>query len=374
MLAPTPPMGWNSWNTFGGNIDENLIKEVADAFAGQGLKAAGYEYVVIDDHWESMERDSLGKLAPDADRFPSGIRALADYVHGRGLKFGIYSCAGTHTCGGRPASFANEEIDALTFADWGIDFLKYDYCYKPPGIDGKTLYRRMGQALRASGRPILFSMCNWGCDEVWKWGASVGAHMWRTTGDISDSWHSIERIGFDQNGLESYAGPNRWNDPDMLVVGMSGQGNVAHGKGCTDVEYRAHFALWCMLASPLMMGCDPRSMTPETKALLTHPELIALNQDPAGRQGFRVGEDMWKAEVWMKPLCDGSIAVGLFNRHDTDNRTVPVAWEALGLHDKRKALVRDVWAREDIGIHSGSFCASVEPHGCTILRLTPEMR
>jgi len=169
MLAPTPPMGWNSWNTFGGNIDGNLIRESADAFLDQGLRDAGYQYVVIDDHWEAMERDASGRLVPDPDRFPTGIAVLAEYVHSRGLKFGIYSCAGTHTCGGRPASYGNEEIDALTFADWGVDFLKYDFCYKPAGVDGPTLYRRMGQALRASGRRIVFSICNWGGEEVWKW-------------------------------------------------------------------------------------------------------------------------------------------------------------------------------------------------------------
>jgi alpha-galactosidase len=374
MLAPTPPMGWNSWNTFGGNIDGSLIRESADAFLDQGLRDAGYQYVVIDDHWEAMERDASGRLVPDPDRFPTGIAALAEYVHSRGLKFGIYSCAGTHTCGGRPASYGNEEIDALTFADWGVDFLKYDFCYKPAGVDGPTLYRRMGQALRASGRRIVFSICNWGGEEVWKWGASVGGHMWRTTGDILDTWESIEEIGFGQAGLESYAGPNHWNDPDMLVVGMCGRGNDVSHTGCTDTEYRTHFSLWCMLASPLMMGCDVRSLRPEARAILTHPELIAVNQDPAGRQGFRIGSEAGRCQVWAKPLSDGSLAVALFNRHDRDRRTVPIAWESVGLHDRRAVLVRDLWAREDVGVFRGSFCGCPEPHGCQIYKLTPEMR
>ncbi|MDW8289478.1 MAG: glycoside hydrolase family 27 protein, partial [Armatimonadota bacterium] len=218
MLAPTPPMGWNSWNTFGAEIHEELIRQVADVFVEAGLREAGYTYVVIDDLWESDERDDQGRLVPDPKKFPSGMKALADYVHSKGLKFGIYSCAGTHTCAGKPGSYGYEEIDAQTFAEWGVDYLKYDFCYKPAGADAVTLYRRMGQALRATGRPIVFSICEWGSNEPWKWGASVGGHLWRTTGDINDSWESIEQIGFSQNGLEAYAGPDHWNDPDMLVV------------------------------------------------------------------------------------------------------------------------------------------------------------
>ncbi len=370
MLAPTPPMGWNTWNTFGGNIDEELVRESTDALVDEGLREAGYQYVVIDDHWEAMERDGSGRLIPDPDRFPSGMKALADYVHGKGLKFGIYSCVGTHTCGGRPGSFGNEELDAQTFAEWGVDFLKYDYCYKPAGVSGRMLYARMGQALRATGRPVLFSLCNWGQDEVWKWGASVGGHMWRTSGDILDSWESVDRIGFRQDGLEAYAGPDRWNDPDMLVVGMYGKGNHPSHVGCTAAEYRTHFGLWCLLAAPLMIGCDVRDMTPDTKALLTSPELLGVNQDPLGRQGFRVGQDFFKSEVWMKPLSDGSIAVGLFNRHDEATRTIGVAWETLGLHDRRPATVRDLLEGQDTGAFSASYSTSVEPHGCALLKLS----
>lgn len=373
MLAPTPPMGWNSWNTFGGDITEELIRQSADAFISEGLVDAGYQYVVIDDGWEAKERDKEGRLVADPDRFPNGIKPLADYVHSKGLKFGIYSCAGTHTCMGLPSSYGNEELDAQTFASWGVDSLKYDYCYVPPGVHGPTLYKRMGQALRATGRDILYSICNWGREEPWKWAASTGGHMWRTTDDILDSWESVEKIGFGQEGLECYAGPNHWNDPDMLVVGMYGKGNHPSHVGCTDSEYVAHFSLWCLLAAPLMMGCDVRNMTPLTKEILTNPEAIAVDQDLVGRQGFRVGEDIFKGQVWAKPLVDGSIAVGLFNRSAKHPRTIPLAWESVGLHDRRPAMVRDLWKREDLGVFTGSFCAPVEPHGCLLLKLTPSM-
>jgi len=371
VIAPTPPMGWNSWNTFGGEICADLVKETADAFVREGLREAGYRYVVMDDLWENPERAPDGRLLPDPAKFPDGIGPVADAVHERGLKFGIYSCVGTLTCAGMPGSYGHEEEDARTFAAWGVDFLKYDNCYRPEGVESRTLYLRMGQALRATGRPILFSLCNWGQNEPWKWGASVGGHMWRTTGDIVDSWESIERIGFSQADLHSYAGPNRWNDPDMLVVGMYGKGNVAQG-GCTDVEYRTHFSLWCLLAAPLMIGCDVRKMTPATKAILTNPEAIAVNQDPLGRQACRVGESWLWGEAWAKPLANGSVAVGLFNRDGEHARRVPFAFESVGIHDRRSCVVRDVWAREDVGAMRAGYTPLVEPHGCAFLTLTPE--
>jgi alpha-galactosidase len=371
MLAPTPPMGWNSWNTFGSEIHEDLVRQTADAFVEQGLKDAGYQYVVIDDIWEADERDANERLTWDPAKFPSGMKALADYVHDKGLKFGIYSCAGSHTCAGKPASFGYEETDAQTFAEWGVDFLKYDFCYKPVGTDGPKLYERMGQALRATGRPIVFSACEWGHHKPWEWAAGAGAHLWRTTGDIFDGWESIERLGFGQNGLERYAGPNHWNDPDMLVVGMYGKGNVGR-HGCSDTEYRTHFSLWCMLASPLMIGCDVRDMNEPTRKILTAPEVIAINQDPLGRQGWCLGEDGNKGETWKKPLADGSVAVGLFNRREKGSRKITVAWEALGLHDRRPAMVRDLWAREDLGVLTRSFTASVEPHDVKLVRVIPQ--
>jgi alpha-galactosidase len=373
MLAPTPPMGWNSWNTFGPQINEQVVRETADAFVETGLRDAGYEYVVIDDLWEADERDADERLTWDTEKFPSGIPALAEYVHGKGLKFGIYSCGGSHTCAGKPSSYGYEEIDAQTFADWGVDFLKYDFCYQPPGTDGPTLYQRMGQALRATGRPILFSLCEWGKHKPWEWAAGLaGGHMWRTTGDINDSWESIVDIGFrKQIDLWPYAGPNRWNDPDMLVVGMYGQGNVARG-GCDDVEYRSHFALWCLLASPLMIGCDVRSMSDAAAEILRHPRLIAVNQDPLGAQARRLG---WHrhVEVWARPLNDGSMAVGFFNLHDDHGQKTPVSWETLGLHDRRPCRVIDLWTGEELGTFTRAFTGHTpEPHGCAVVRITPE--
>jgi len=338
-------------------------------------KEAGYEYIVIDDLWEADERVD-GRLTWDRDKFPSGIPALADYVHGKGLKFGIYSCAGTHTCAGKPASFGYEEIDAQTFAGWGVDFLKYDFCHVPPGVDGPMLYRRMGQALRTAGRPVLFSICEWGQRKPWEWGASAGGQMWRTTGDINDSWESILNIGFErQSGLEAFAGPGRWNDPDMLVVGMYGKGNVAHG-GCTDAEYRSHFSLWCLLASPLMIGCDVRHMNQATRDLLLNREVIAINQDALGRQAYKVGVTPYGreiVEVWTKPLQDGSIAAGLFNLGERQQRISSVSWESLGLHDRRPCLVRDLWAGRDLGVFTRQFTARVERHDVALLKLIPQV-
>lgn len=363
-------MGWNTWNTFGREIDEGLILETAQAFLDTGLKDAGYEYVVIDDVWEGAARVD-GRLVADADRFPGGIKGLADEVHALGLKLGIYSCAGTLTCEGELASYGNEEIDAHTFASWEVDFLKYDYCHVPPGADGPTLYRRMGQALRATGREIIYSMCEWGTNRPWEWGASVGAHMWRTTGDIFDSWESIVDIGFrQQEGLEPYAGPGRWNDPDMLVVGMYGKGNVGRG-GCTDVEYRTHFTQWCLLASPLMIGCDVRAMSEATAAILTNAEAIAVNQDPLGAQARKVGAQTHAeqpSEVWAKPLADGSVAVGLCNFGE-EARKVSVGFETLGLAGH--CTVRDLWAHTDLGTERGSVAVDVESHGAALLKLVP---
>jgi alpha-galactosidase len=372
MLALTPPMGWNSWNTFGGRINEEIVRQTADAFVETGLKDAGYEYVVIDDTWEAPERDAEGRLAAHPEKFPSGIPALADYVHERGLKFGIYSCAGTHTCGVRPASFGHEWVDAHTFAEWGVDFLKYDCCYVPNGVEVQSLYRKMGVALRATGRPIVFSVCEWGMTHPWDWaGHAAGAHMWRTTGDITDNWDYMCELGFErQKNLERFAGPRQWNDPDMLIVGMRGEGNVAAG-GCTDEQYRLHFTLWCMLAAPLMIGCDVRNMDEVTREILTAPEVVAVDQDPLGCQGHCLGHDGHKGQVWTRPLADGSVAVGFFNLNPAQERMLTVAWEAIGLDAHRPARVRDLWAREDLGEFTASFAAPVPSHACRLLRLTP---
>ncbi|MBN1681563.1 MAG: glycoside hydrolase family 27 protein [Anaerolineae bacterium] len=373
MLAQTPPMGWNSWNTFGDNIDEALIRDTIDVFVNEGLRDAGYTYVVIDDLWAADKRVN-GRLTWDTAKFPNGIKALSDYAHSQGLKFGMYSCAGTHTCGNQLASYGHEEIDAQTFAEWGVDFLKYDYCHVPAGVNGPMLFRRMGQALRATGRPIVYSICEWGTNKPWEWGAQAGGHMWRTTGDIADSWESILDIGFQRQAeLAPYAGPGHWNDPDMLVVGMYGKGNVAQG-GCTDAEYRCHFALWCLLAAPLMIGCDVRSMNQTTRDILLNHELIAVNQDPLGRQGYRVGQVDYAyeiAETWAKPLLDGSIAVGMFNLGKRQQRLVSAPWESLGLHPERACQVRDLWTGENLGVFTACFSAHVASHDVTMIKITP---
>jgi alpha-galactosidase len=366
-------MGWNSWNTFGPRIDAEVVMETADAFVSEELRDAGYEYVVIDDLWEADERVD-GRLTWDETKFPEGIKPVADYVHSKNLRFGIYSCAGSHTCAGKPASYGYEEVDAQAFAEWGVDFLKYDFCYAPPGVDGPKLYQRMGQALRATGRPILYSICEWGRHKPWEWGARAGGHMWRTTGDIHDAWESVLHIGFEQQvGLEAYAGPGRWNDPDMLVVGMYGEGHVARG-GCTDAEYRSHFALWCLLAAPLMIGCDVRSMSPTTRSILLNRGLIAVNQDALGRQGYQVGRTLHgrePAEVWAKPLLDGSIAVGLFNLGERQQRRVTVAWESIGLHDRRPCLVQDLWTGEVLGAFTRDFSTRVDSHDVAVVKISP---
>ncbi|MBZ0315574.1 MAG: glycoside hydrolase family 27 protein [Anaerolineae bacterium] len=375
MLAQTPPMGWNSWNTFGWkDLHADVVKETIDAFVSEGLKDVGYEYIVIDDTWQAFERVD-GKLTWDSERFPNGIKPLADYAHNKGLKFGIYSCAGTYTCAGRPGSYGYEEVDAQTFAEWEVDFLKYDACYIPANLHNPTLYKRMGQALRVTGRPILYSICEWGKNQPWEWAAETGGHMWRTTGDIDDSWKSILEIGFHQQvGKHPYAGPGGWNDPDMLVIGMHGRGNVAAG-GCTDAEYRSHFGLWCLLAAPLMIGCDVRNMSPLARELLLNRRLIAVNQDPLGRQGYRVGqvEYAWEMmDIWAKPLADGSIAVGLFNLGDNRTQKIPMAWEAIGLHDRRPCRVTNLWTGDDLGVHTRSFTSEVAPHDGLIVKITPE--
>lgn len=369
-------MGWSSWNGFGPHINEDLIKGIADAMVSSGMKDAGYTYVNIDDFWHGG-RGEDGRLFPDPQRFPSGLKALADYVHARGLKFGIYSDAGPKTCGGRPASQGYEEIDAQTFAEWGVDYLKYDYCYAPEDrASAERLYRKMSDALKATGRPIVFSICEWGQRRPWLWGRQVGGHLWRTTGDIADSWGDwpsrtgfvllgIDRIGFDlQRGLEAYAGPNGWNDPDMLVVGLRGRGFIP-GPGCTDVEYRTHFSLWCLLAAPLIASCDLRHMDSATREILTNREVIALNQDPLGKQGYWVGP----AEVWVKPLSGGALGVGLFNRGN-ERATVTAHWSNLEISGRYH--VRDLWQHADLGVFEEKFSAEVAPHDCVILRLTPE--
>jgi len=323
-LAPTPPMGWNSWNKFGCHVSEDLIRQMADAMVKSGMKDAGYQYIVIDDCWQ-VERDSSANIVPDAKNFPSGIKALADYVHSRGLKFGIYSDAGSMTCAKRPGSLGHEYQDALRYASWDVDYLKYDWC-NTSTQDAKAAYALIRNALNATGRPIVLSICEWGKANPWLWGKAVGGNLWRTTGDISDQWETNEKGSLGmlnildlQNGIESYAGPGHWNDPDMLEVGNGGM---------TTEEYRAHFSLWSILAAPLIAGNDLRDMKPGIHDILTNKEVISVNQDPLGSEGRRVVKD-GDLEVWARQMQDGSRAVVLLNRTSTE-KEISFAWENLG--------------------------------------------
>lgn len=333
-LAPAPPMGWNSWNKFHCNVDERLIRETADAMVASGMRDAGYRYVNIDDCWEAASRDANGNLAADSVRFPGGLKAVAEYVHERGLRLGIYSSAGTGTCQHRPASLDHEAADARKFAEWGIDYLKYDNCNNEnrPALER---YRAMGEALRATGRPIVYSLCEWGRNQPWTWGRSVGAQLWRTTGDISDRWTSVLKILDQQVGLERFSGPNAWNDPDMLEVG--------NGRMTND-EYMAHFSLWALLNAPLIAGNDLRSMSDSTREILTNREVIGVDQDWGGMQGHKIRDD-GELEVWMKPMSSGKAAVVLLNR-DTTSARISVGVGELGL-SAGAHRVRDLWARRD---------------------------
>ncbi len=373
LLAKTPPMGWNSWNTFGPNISDALIRETADTMVNEGLLDVGYEYLVIDDCWSLKERNAEGHLVPDPVKFPFGMKALADYVHEKGLKFGMYSCDGTKTCAGYPASLEHEFTDAQTFAAWGVDFLKYDNCYKPTSLEGKLLYRRMAMALRATGRDILFSACNWGTENVETWIRSTGAHMWRSTGDINDSWASIKNLVLSQDDHEPFSGPGCFNDIDMLVVGMYGKGNVGFG-GCNDTQYKTHFALWCMMNSPLMIGCDIRVMNEITKKILTNPELIAINQDPEGRQPYRVRPSMasdTEIRVFVKPLLGGDYAIGFFNLSDQKVSPALELWD-IGLPASSGCglMLHDTWTHEDIGVFYESIQPVLDPYDCAVYRAT----
>ena len=368
MVQMTPPMGWNSWNTFGNNISEELIQQTADTMVSSGLRDAGYTYLVIDDCWAEMQRDQNHRLAASKAKFPNGMKAVSDYVHSKGLKFGMYSCVGNMTCAGYPASFGYEFLDAQTFAEWGIDYLKYDYCYKPNYQPGHLLYKRMGAALANCGRDILFSACSWGADDTKSWIKSTGAHLWRSTGDIFDTWQSVKDLSMQQVDLQPYNAVNCFNDMDMLIVGMHGKGNVGLS-GCTDEEYRTHFSLWALLNSPLMIGCDIRSMTEETKQILMNSEVIAINQDASGRQPYLTNNDR-DHMIWIKLLSNGDFAIGLFNFGDNPTRMF-VPWVEIGL-DKNcgKGLsLRDVWKKEELGVFEDMYFSPViGAHECQLLR------
>ncbi|MEP7230780.1 MAG: glycoside hydrolase family 27 protein [Ginsengibacter sp.] len=360
MLAATPPMGWNSWNKFGCNVSEQLIKKMADVMVSSGMKDAGYEYIVIDDCWQ-VARDSKGNIVVDSVKFPSGMKALADYIHSKGLKFGLYSDAGTGTCQNRPGSYNHEEQDANQYAAWGVDYLKYDWC-NADGLDAKTQYTKMSKALKNSGHDIVFSMCEWGSHNPWYWAQGVG-NLWRTTGDIVNCFDCKEKWGGlgwvlildEQEGLEKYSGPGHWNDPDMLEVG--------NGK-LTEDESKAHFSFWCLLDAPLIAGNDLANMTDTTKNILTNRDIIAINQDPLGIQGSKK-LDEGNFEVWTKPLKGGDYAVILFNRGGIPV-DANVVFSSIGIKGSYNA--KDLWNKKDMGLLN-KYSGTLKKHEAVVLHL-----
>lgn len=376
-LALTPPMGWNSWNTFATGINEQLVMDIADSFVDLGLKDAGYEYIILDDGWMAMERDENNNLVPDPVKFPNGMKSIVDYVHERGLKFGIYNCAGNKTCAGYPGSRGFEFQDAKLYAEWGIDFLKYDWC-NTENINAKGAYQTMRDALYATGRPIVFSICEWGDNQPWKWGEEMG-HLWRVSGDIVNCWdceHSygnwsawgIWPIINMRKDIRKYSGPGHWNDFDMMEV----------GNGMTDSEDRVHFAMWSLLASPLIMGNDLRSVSKETLKTLTNKAVIAVNQDKLGIQGYRhINSD--EMQIWVKPLAKGEWAVAFINM-TKEEMTLDFDWWKHPVNDQltHKKIdpsvsysIFDMFASKNIGNTGKNLTANIKGHDVLMLRLTP---
>ncbi|MGH8963522.1 MAG: NPCBM/NEW2 domain-containing protein [Jatrophihabitantaceae bacterium] len=358
-LAKTPPMGFNDWNSFGCNVDEQLIEQTADYFVSSGLKAAGYEYVNIDDCWLEKSRSADGHLVPDPVKFPDGIKGTADYVHSLGLKLGIYEDAGTKTCAGYPGSLGHEQTDANDFAAWGVDYLKYDNCNNQSDgslADYKARYTAMGNALKATGRPIVYSLCEWGNNDPATWAGDIG-NLWRTTGDINDSWGSLKSIIAQNAPLAQYARPGAWNDPDMLEVG---NGNM------TDTEYKTHFGLWAEMAAPLLIGTDLRKATPETMAILTNKDVIAIDQDKLGVQGQVIAQGNGTM-VFNKPLANGDRAVALYNSNDT-SATISTTAAQIGLKRASAYALKDVWTGTTTET-AGTISASVPAHGTVIYRV-----
>jgi len=356
-LARTPPMGWNSWNKFASRVDDATVRTIADAMVSSGMRDAGYVYINIDDTWEAG-RDAQGNIQTNK-KFPD-MKALADYVHSKGLKLGIYSSPGPNTCAGYEGSYGHEEQDARTYAAWGIDYLKYDWCgarnlYTDEEM--QAVYQIMGDALLKQKRPIVYSLCQYGRQDVWKWGAEVGGNLWRTTGDIRDAWDSMTRIGFNQNDLAPYAKPGHWNDPDMLEIGNGAM---------TNDEYKTHMSLWAILAAPLLAGNDLRSMTPEILAILTNKEVIAVDQDKLGKQGQRAWQS-GEQEIWTRSLSGGAIAVAFFNRANSEAK-VTLRTADLKLNGMRKA--RDLWTHQDVAWPAdGEYSAIIPTHGVVMLKV-----
>lgn len=379
-LAPTPPMGWNSWNTFQTNISEQLVKDIADVMVSSGMKDASYIYLVLDDGWMAMERDpKTGDLVPDPKKFPNGMASLINYIHGKGLKFGLYNCAGTKTCAGYPGTRGYEYQDARFYASLRIDYLKYDWC-NTEGITAKEAYTTMSKALEKAKRPIVFSLCEWGNNQPWLWAQPLG-QLWRTTGDITaqfdgikqyNNWHAngVMTIVDLQDTLRKYAGPNHWNDPDMLEV----------GNGLSPAENRTHFSLWCMLAAPLVAGNDLRKMDGQTRAVLTNKEVIAIDQDLLGVQGFKY-KDKDSVQTWLKPLSNGDWALCFVNRSSL-SKTMRFEWSANRVQDTlsqrelntitTEYIVRDLWLQKEAGSTKKPLPVSLAPHDILLLRLTPK--
>jgi alpha-galactosidase len=363
-LALTPPMGWNSWNTFETSINEDLIKETADILVSSGMKDAGYEYIVIDDGWEAKERDEYGNLVPDPEKFSGGMKALGDYIHSKGLKFGIHNCAGNTTCNGLPGGRGHEYMDARLYASWGVDYLKYDWC-DHGSADARETYKTMRDALYAAGRPIVFSICEWGNNQPWLWAKDIG-HLWRTTGDITDCYNcqgeydmGLRFIIQLQDGLEKYAGPDHWNDPDMLETG---------NPGLTLAESRSNFSIWCVLAAPLMAGNDLRKMTPEIVNILTNKEAIAINQDPLGKQAYKYMDHPSK-QIWVKELSNNEWAICYHNDGD-QSIILRIHWEHFGFL-KGAYKIYNIWQDKVIGTTEKNRNMELTSHDVILLKLIP---
>lgn len=376
MVVYTPPMGFNTWNTFGDKINEQMIKEIADALVSTGLRDIGYNYLVIDDCWSEKVRDKDGRLVPDKNKFPNGMKAVADYVHSKGLKFGMYSCVGTMTCAGYPGSYRHEYTDAATFAEWGIDFLKYDYCYRSKSTAGVESYRKMALALKNCGRDILFSACSWGHDGTEKWIDSTGANMWRATTDIKDSWVKIKELADTCIELGGVNFINCFTDLDMLIVGMNGEGFCAV-TGCTKEEYITHFSFWSLFGSPLMIGCDIRSMDEETFSILSNKDVISINQDPELNRPFKLRcgdgmEDAPDVHAYAKLLSNGDVALGFFNLSEKKVWSRFVTLDMIGLDADTdiKCTVKDLWSGEEfVPVNDTVNVVNIEPHSCKLFRI-----
>ena len=363
-LALTPPMGWNSWNTFAVNIHEDMVKQIADIMVSSGMKDAGYEYVVVDDGWEAPSRDSSGNLAPDPNKFPHGMKALADYIHSKGLKFGIHNCAGNTTCNGFPGGRGHEYQDARLYASWGVDYLKYDWCDHGTA-DAHETYKTMGDALYAAKRPVVYSLCEWGSSKPWEWAKDV-AHLWRTTGDITDCYNCQGEYDLGmrfvlklQDGLEKYAGPDHWNDPDMLEVG---------NPGLSLTESRSHFSLWCMLAAPLMAGNDLRKMSPEVLSILTNKDALSIDQDKLGKQAYLYMDHLSKL-IYVKELSDGSWAVCWHNTGDQPY-IQRINWKHFTFL-KGELEINYILKNQVIGTTSKNIDVNIDSHDVLFYKLTP---